>query len=108
MPLIRHESVGPVEMLPGVLRRTMTDGAKMMLCEVRMEAGALVPAHTHTHEQTGYLASGRIRLTIGEEARELSPGDCWMVPGEAPHEAVALEESVLVDVFSPPREDYRV
>jgi quercetin dioxygenase-like cupin family protein len=94
-------------MLPGVFRRTMSDGDKMMLCEVRMNAGAVVPMHTHPHEQTGYFISGRATMQIGDEKRELSPGDCWMVPGDVPHEAIALDESVFIDVFSPPREDYR-
>jgi quercetin dioxygenase-like cupin family protein len=107
MPLIDYASAKPVEMLPGVIRRTITDGAKMMLCEIRMEAGAVVPLHTHPHEQTGYLVSGRCRFRLGDEVLELSPGDSWMVPGGAEHEATALEDSVFVDVFSPPREEYR-
>ena len=108
MPLIEHPSVEPVEMLPGVFRRTMTDGDKMMLCEVRMDAAAVVPMHTHPHEQTGYLASGRCRMQIADEVRELNAGDCWMIPGGVPHEATALTECVFVDVFSPPRDEYRV
>jgi quercetin dioxygenase-like cupin family protein len=107
MPLIDRASIEPVEMLPGVFRRTMTDGDRMMLCSVEMDAGAVVPMHTHPHEQTGYLASGRITLQIGDEKRELKTGDCWMIPGDVPHEAIAIEASVFVDVFSPPREEYR-
>ncbi len=107
MTLVERRSVTPVEMLPGVIRRTMTDGERMMLCEVHMEQGAVVPMHTHAHEQTGYLVSGRCRMQIGDEVRELSPGDCWMVPGGVPHEATALDACVFVDIFSPPREEYR-
>ena len=108
MPLIEHNEVEAVEMLPGVFRRTMTAGDKMMLVEVHMDEGAVVPMHTHPHEQTGYLASGRCRLQIGEDVRDLEPGGCWMIPGDVPHEATALEASVFVDIFSPPREEYRV
>jgi quercetin dioxygenase-like cupin family protein len=108
MPLVSNSAVQVVEMLPGVYRRTMTDGERMMLCEVRMDAGAVVPMHTHPHEQTGYLAAGRIRMVVAGEERELRPGDSWMVPGGVEHLAEALEPSVLVDVFSPPREEYRV
>jgi len=107
MPLTQHSSVTPVEMLPGVFRRTMTVGEKMMLCEVHMAAGAVVPTHTHPHEQTGYLASGRITLQIGDEKQELGPGDSWMIPGDVPHEAIAMDPSILIDIFSPPREEYR-
>ncbi len=107
MALIQHASITPVDMLPGVVRRTMTDGGKMMLCEVHMEVGAIVPMHTHPHEQTGYLVAGRITMQVGDETLELAPGDCWMILGDVPHEAVALEPSLFVDVFSPPREEYR-
>ena len=107
MPIIDYKSAKPVEMLPRVIRRTLTDGGKMMLCEIRMEAGAVVPLHTHPHEQTGYLVSGRCRFQIAGEVRELSPGDCWMVPGGTEHEATALEDSIFIDVFSPPRDEYR-
>ncbi len=108
LPLIDHNSVAPVEMFSGVVRRTLTYGDRLMLIEVTLEEGAVVPMHTHPHEQTGYLASGRCRLQIADDVRELEPGGCWMIPGDVPHEATALEASVFVDVFSPPREEYRV
>jgi quercetin dioxygenase-like cupin family protein len=79
----------------------------MMLIEVRLDAGAIVPMHTHPHEQTGYCSSGRLRFQIGHETRELGPGDCWMIPGDVPHEVTAIEDCVVIDVFSPPREEYR-
>src|SRR2546428_9791509 len=69
MPIVLNSAANPVEMLPGVVRRTLTDGDKMMLCEIRMEAGAVVPLHTHPHEQTGYLVSGRCRFKLGDEVR---------------------------------------
>jgi quercetin dioxygenase-like cupin family protein len=107
MTHVTNGSIAPVEMLPGVHRKTLTDGARMMLIEVRLDAGAVVPMHTHPHEQTGYLARGRMRLTIDGEARDLAAGDAWMIPGDLPHEADALEACLLIDIFSPPREDYR-
>ena len=107
MPIVDHGTANPVEMLPGVVRRTLTDGDRMMLCEIRMNEGAVVPLHTHPHEQTGYLVSGRCRFQIGDDVRELAAGDCWMVPAGAEHEATALEDSIFIDVFSPPREEYR-
>ena len=107
MPLIDHDSAHPVEMFPGVVRRTLTAGDRMMLVEVTMDRGAVVPTHTHPHEQTGYLISGRLRFDLADEARDLSPGDCWLVPSGVPHQAASLQPSVFVDVFSPPREEYR-
>ena len=107
MPLIPHDSATPVEMFPGVVRRTLTFGERLMLVEVTMEDGAVVPMHTHPHEQTGYLVSGRFLFELGDEKRELGPGDCWLVPSNLPHQVTALEPCVIVDIFSPPREEYR-
>ena len=105
--LIHRSSVNPVEMLPGVVRRTMSEGERMMLVEVTLDNGAEVPLHTHPHEQVGYLASGRLLFEIGDEKRELSAGDSWLVPSNVPHQVTALETSVAIDIFSPPREEYR-
>ena len=107
MPLIDHDSTSPIEMFPGVVRRTFTIGDSLMLIEVTLEEGAVVPMHTHPHEQTGYLISGRFLFELGGEKRELGPGDCWLVPSNVPHQVTALEPCLLVDVFSPPREEYR-
>ena len=94
-------------MLPGVVRRTLTEGERMMLVEVTLEQGAIVPAHTHPHEQIGYLASGRLVFQIGDERRELAAGDSWLVPSNVSHQVTVLEPSVAIDIFSPPREEYR-
>ena len=107
MPLVDHDSAHPVQMFPGVVRRTLTAGDRLMLVEVHMDAGAVVPTHTHPHEQTGYLISGRCLFELGDDKRGLGPGDSWLVPGGVPHQATALEPSLFVDVFSPPREEYR-
>jgi quercetin dioxygenase-like cupin family protein len=68
--------------------------------------GSLLPRHTHPQEQTGYLVSGRIRLSIGDETFEVEPGDSWCVPGDVVHGAEILADSIAVEVFSPVREDY--
>ncbi len=107
MPLIDHDSARPIKMFPGVVRRTLTDGDRLMLIEVTLEKDAVVPMHTHPHEQTGYLVSGRFLFELGDEKRELGAGDCWLVPSNVPHQVTALEDSVFIDVFSPPREEYR-
>ncbi|MFQ5381973.1 MAG: cupin domain-containing protein [Dehalococcoidia bacterium] len=96
-----------VEMLPGIVRRTLSEGEHTMLCELRMAAGSTVPAHTHPHEQTGYLASGKFRFRLDDEWRELQAGDSWCVPGGVDHEVEVIEDSIAIDVFSPPREEYR-
>ena len=107
MPLIPYDSATPVEMFPGVVRRTLTAGERLMLVEVTLEEGAVVPMHTHPHEQTGYLVAGRMLFELDGESRELGTGDCWLVPSNLPHQVTALAACVVVDIFSPPREEYR-
>ena len=60
----------------------------------------------HPYEQTGYLVSGHLVLTIGEDVNDVRPGDSWCIPGNVRHGAEIIEESVAVEVFSPVREDY--
>jgi len=105
--LVHRSSATPVEMLPGVVRRTLTEGERMMLIEVTLEQGTVVSLHTHPHEQIGYLASGRLLWELGDERAELAAGDSWLVPSNVPHQVTALEPSVAIDIFSPPREEYR-
>jgi quercetin dioxygenase-like cupin family protein len=106
--LAPHDSAKPVELFPGVVRRTLNAGDRTMLIEVSMILGAVVPWHTHPHEQVGYLVSGRLLFEIGDDEKlELAPGDSWLVPSNVSHQATAVEPCLLVDVFSPPREEYR-
>ncbi len=69
-------------------------------------ASRILPAHRHPHEQTGYLVSGRLELTIGDECHLVTPGDSWCIAGNVTHSAVALDDAVAVEAFSPVREDY--
>jgi len=96
----------PVEMFPGVVRRTLASGDRMTLCEVTLEKGAVVPRHSHEHEQVGYLARGRLRFQIDGEEREVNAGDGYLLPSNVPHEVTALEDSLVIDIFSPPRKEY--
>jgi quercetin dioxygenase-like cupin family protein len=96
----------PVEMFPGVVRRTLTSGDRETLVEVTIAEGSEVPDHSHPHEQVGYVVRGRVRFTIGGEAQELQAGDGYLVPADVSHEVTALEPSVSIDIFSPVREEY--
>jgi quercetin dioxygenase-like cupin family protein len=97
---------GYVDAVPGIRRKTLAHGDATLLTEFRLEAGAVLPVHDHPHEQTGYLVAGRLRLTVRDETRDMSPGDSWSIPGGVPHGGEALEHAVAVEVFSPVREDY--
>jgi len=102
----RSSRAGYVEVLPGVRLKTLVFGDKSLLTEFHLEHGSQLPAHAHPQEQTGYLVSGRIRLTIGDETFEVEPGDSWCVPANVTHRAEILVDAVAVEVFSPVREDY--
>lgn len=92
--------------VPGVRRKTLCWGSETLMTEFRLEQGHALPRHAHPHEQTGYLVSGRLRFTIGDETREVAPGDSWCIPGDVEHGADVLEDAVAVEVFTPVREDF--
>ncbi len=107
MTILRNADATPVEMLPGLIRRTLADGESMMICEFTLDRGVEVPNHSHPHEQVGYVVSGRLRMVINGETSELGTGDSYHAPSNIPHSVVTLESSVVVDTFNPPRDDYR-
>ena len=91
---------------PGIVMSTLCHGDETLMTEFRLEGGFTLPLHAHPQEQTGYLVSGHIALTIGGEAHDVRPGDSWCIAGGVEHGAEVLEDSVAVEVFSPVREDY--
>ena len=90
----------------GVERKTLVHGERTLMVRFRLAAGSSLPPHSHPHEQTGYLVSGRARFIIGGEPATVGPGDSWCVPGGVEHSLTVLEDSVAVEVFSPVREAY--
>lgn len=92
--------------LPGISLKTLVYGEKTLLAQFRLEQGAQLPVHSHPHEQTGYLISGRMRFVIDGKTIETGPGDSWCIPGNVLHSAEILETSIAIEVFSPVREDY--
>ena len=97
----------PVQMLEGIIRRTLGTTDEAMLCEFRLDAGAIVPEHSHMNDQIGYIISGQLEITVAGEKRVLGAGESYAIPGGVMHMAVALVDTVAIDVFSPPRKDYR-
>ena len=102
----KRNSDGFEQVLTGIKRKTLAYGDKSLITEFHLEQGSDLPSHAYPQEQTGYLVSGRIRLSIGGEIFEVEPGDSWCVPGNVVHQAEILADSVAVEVFSPVREDY--
>jgi quercetin dioxygenase-like cupin family protein len=106
MPFIDIERISAIEVLPGVRIRA-PHGENLMLSYLEMEEGAVVPLHSHPHEQGGILLKGKMELTIAEEVRVVEPGAMFLIPPNVLHKAVAVQGPLLaLDVFSPVREDY--
>ena len=106
MPFIDIDRVPPLEIFPGCRIRTPY-GRNLMLSYVEIDAGAAVPEHSHPHEQAGYVLGGRVRFTIGGETRTLGAGDMFLIPPDVLHAVTAVDgPAVVLDVFSPVREDY--
>ncbi len=89
-----------------IRQRTLAFGAHTLLAEFALDQGAQLPLHQHPQEQTGYLVRGRLALTIAGETREMGPGDSWSIPADTPHQAVAQEDCLAIEVFFPLRSDY--
>ena len=82
-------------------------GENVMMAYVNIEANVVLPEHSHPHEQGGILLKGRLELTIGEEVRIVEAGSLFIVPPNTVHRAAAVDgPAVVLDVFSPVREDY--
>ena len=106
MPFIDINDFPEQEVTPGCRLRTPY-GENMMLSYLEMDEGAEIPLHHHPHEQGGMLIKGNMQLTIGDETRICHAGDMFLIPPNVPHRAVAVDgPAVVMDVFSPVREDY--
>ena len=92
----------------GIERRIIT-GERMMLTHVYLKRGAIVPLHSHDNEQLTYILEGALRFWIGDEQSEpidIRAGEVLHIPSNVPHKAEALEDTLDVDIFSPPRQDW--
>jgi quercetin dioxygenase-like cupin family protein len=91
---------------PGVTRQILGHDAQLMMVRVTIAKGSVGAPHTHPHRQVSFIESGRFQLTLGAEKRELKAGDSFFVEPNLPHGVVALEDGVILDVFSPAREEF--
>jgi quercetin dioxygenase-like cupin family protein len=90
----------------GIERRILGHDPQMMMVQVCFTKGSVGALHHHPHRQVTYVAEGRFSVTIGGETRTLAPGDCFFVPPDTEHGVVAEDNGVLIDVFTPAREDF--
>ena len=99
----------PMEELSPEIGRKMVSGEKVMLAQVFLKKGAIVPKHQHHNEQITNIISGKLRFWIGEDQKEVvdvAAGEVLHIPSNVWHKAEALEDTLDVDVFSPPRQDW--
>lgn len=94
------------EVGPGLKRQIMGFDEKIMLVKVDFEADAVGQLHKHHHSQVTYVESGEFEMTIGEEVKVLRGGDSFYIPPHVMHGCVCKSPGVLIDVFSPHREDF--
>ena len=96
----------PLEKVTDKLSRKIISGKKVMLAQVYLKKGCVVPAHSHESEQMTYILSGSMTLRLPDKEVTLNQGDVLNIPSGVEHSAVALEDTLDLDVFSPIREDW--
>lgn len=99
----------PLESVTPLLDRKLITGDGMMIAQVFLKKGSIVPLHHHHNEQLTYILQGALRFWIGEdesEVLEVRSGEVLHIPSNVPHKAEALEDTLDVDIFNPPREDW--
>ena len=97
------------ERVSDMLERRLITGDRMMLAHVYLKKGCIVPKHSHENEQLTYILEGALKFWIGDDGAEeitVNAGEVLLIPSNIPHKAEALEETLDVDVFSPPRQDW--
>ena len=103
---IKFADIAYTEVAPGMRRKIMAQGPDIMSVYVEYEKGAIGAAHKHPHRQISCIVKGSFKVRIGDETRILKTGDHYYIPANIEHGVEALEESILIDMFTPRREDF--
>lgn len=102
---VRWEEV-PVESVNDLLERQLVVGTQTMIARVLLTKGCVVPMHSHHNEQVSYVESGALHFTVGGKEVTVRKGEFLCIPPHVPHTAIALEDTVDIDFFVPPRQDW--
>jgi quercetin dioxygenase-like cupin family protein len=105
MQTFKWEAIASEQLSANISRR-MIVGSKEMLVRWELKKGAVVERHSHPHEQIAVMVHGKLRLNVENTETIMGKDDIVVIPPNAPHEAEALEDTVVIDIFSPPREDF--
>ena len=101
-----NKNTEKVEMWPGVVKQSMAWGERLMIVVYHIDSGGVVSPHSHEHEQGGFVVKGELECVIGEESSIVKAGESYMIPSGVTHSARVSEPTEVIDVFSPPREDF--
>jgi quercetin dioxygenase-like cupin family protein len=106
MNKLKYDDTTEITMAPGVSRRVLSHTPDLMLVEVTFVSGAVVPVHNHPHQQISYVKSGRFSFTSNGSSEEAGRGDSLAFASNMEHGVTCLEDGVVLDCFSPAREDF--
>ncbi len=101
----KWEDMPQTGMTPDI-RMRLVSGEKVMSVQVTLDKGAVITTHQHPHEQISHILSGKLEFDLDGKKKVLEAGDVAHMPPNVPHTVVVLEDSVVIDIFSPPREDF--
>jgi unsaturated pyranuronate lyase len=101
----RWSDIPPEQMNPLTTRQYVV-GANIMLARIVLKKGAVVPRHHHFHEQVSHVVDGALMFRMDGKEHIVRAGEILCIPPDAPHEVIALEDSVALDIFNPPRQDW--
>ena len=99
----------PKERVTNRIERRIVSGERTMVAHVYLQRGAIVPRHSHDNEQLTYILEGKLRFWVGDDLSttiDVGAGEVLRLPSNVPHKAEALEDTLDVDIFSPPRQDW--
>ncbi len=104
----RTNDIHPIEMVPGIFRRTLVNNDDAMLCHFEMKKGAVISLHSHPAAQLGYVLSGKAEFwyETADNKTIVQPGDSYIIPGGIMHGATMLADTEIIECFSPSRKEY--
>lgn len=103
---IRPKDIEEVKMIDGIYRKTLANQEELMLVHFRLVKGTTLPMHSHPHVQAGYVVSGKLDFHEKDEKYILEAGDSYIVDANVEHGATIMENAIVIDSFTPRREDY--
>ena len=103
---VKNNDVKLTELGGGVSRKILAYNKSLMSVEVRFEKGGIGALHTHSHIQISYVLEGKFKVNIGDECKILEKGDTYITEPDVPHGVLCMEKGVLLDIFTPMRDDF--